>query len=137
MNRTLSTAVRTIAFTVAVLGCGESPVSPGLCVDDVAIDVVETGDRLLFSWAPACRITAFGVFTVPATPEEVGDPMWRVTSVQGETIAPVVEYGIAPAGTTVWTEQRPLVAGVTYRVQVTAYFSFDERGGGGSRLFTR
>lgn len=136
MTRTLFYATRIIAPVFAALSCrGSSAVSPESCNQAVQVTVVARA-KPVFSWSPACGMSSLSVVTVPATSGVSEELVWGFSVPEQNPIGPVISYGIAPAGATVWTQPHALVAGATYRVRVMQTVGLDVVVGSGERLFT-
>ena len=63
--------------------------------------------------------------------------MWAFSAPENSAIAPAIRYGSAQNGATVWTQSRPLVTGMTYRVRVALTLGGDGLLGHGEHVFTR
>ena len=136
MTHTLFYATRVIAPFLAALSCrGPSSVSPEACNRDVQVAVVP-GANPVFSWSPACGVSSLSVVTVPSTAGVNEESVWGFSVPEKNPIGPAIQYGIAPAGATVWTKPHALVAGATYRVRVMQTVGGDVLVGSGERLFT-
>lgn len=135
MIRTLFNATRVLAPLLAALSC-RGAVSPEGCARDVEVSVAR-GANPVFSWSPGCGISSLSVVTVPSTSGVSEEAVWGFTVPERTPIGPTIRYGIAPAGATVSTQPRALVAGATYRVLVMQTVGGDGVVGSGEGLFTR
>lgn len=117
MSRALSDLARTAALLLTALSCSRTTALEG-CVQNVQV-AVSTDAGPIFSWSPACGISALSVVTVPSAPGVTVESMWAFSVPEQKPIGPSVLYGTAPAHATVSTQPRALVVGATYRVRVT------------------
>jgi hypothetical protein len=135
MNRALF--YQSCVAALILSGCTgtTSPITEG-CIQNVEIAVLPEANPA-FAWAPSCGISSLSVVTVPSDPGVSEVTMWAFSVPENSPIAPGIRYGSAPNGATVWTQSRPLVTGMTYRVRVALTLGGDGLLGHGEHVFTR
>lgn len=137
MSRPLSYVTRVAALLLAAIACNgaTAPVNPEGCIQNVEVSVW-TGAIPVFAWSPACGISFLSVSIVPSAPGSE-ETVWSFSVPERTPIGPSVAYGTPPAGATVSTEPRALLAGATYRIRVMYIIGGDGLAGQGEGVFTR
>jgi hypothetical protein len=82
------------------------------CTRSVSALTATAGTTPTFTWTPLCRLGGLVVRRVSD-----GETMWYVRS-DGYDMGPPVQYGVTPQGLDVIRQPAPLVAGVTYEVDI-------------------
>jgi hypothetical protein len=136
MTRALLFSASCTALLATLFACeGASSVSPPGCVQNVEVAVTPEKTPL-FSWAPACGISALSVETVPSSTSVSPEVVWAFFVSESQPFGPWIRYGQAPSGANVSVAPKSLVTGATYRVRVVQTLGGDVVVGSGERLFT-
>jgi len=136
MSRPLSVAA-VAALLLATVNCNgaTAPANPEGCLQNVEV-TVSTQAIPVFAWSPTCGVSFLSVSILPSAPGSE-ETVWSFSVPERTPIGPAVRYGTPPAGATVSTEPRQLLAGATYRIRVMYIIGGDGLAGQGERLFTR
>jgi len=124
------------AFTLlsALVACREST-APDPCSGALAVNVSGVAQPI-FTWSPACGISALSITTVPSTQGEASRAVWGFTVSEQLPLGPGITYGISPERANVWTGPESLGVGKTYRVSIMYTVGGDVAVASGEATFT-
>lgn len=94
---------------VALFACKEAAAPLTACTDPVVLTIANAAQPR-FSWSPGCLAFRLGVT------DSLGAYVWEVEADSGNSLAPAITYGVAPAGAASTMAPAALETGHRYAV---------------------